>query len=387
MKRAVHFGAGKIGRGFIADLLHDTGYAITFVDVNEALNAEMNRYHNYYLYVIQEGHKRKEIDQVSALSPITQPEEVMQSIIEADLVTTAVIADNFPKIAPNLAAGLKARLDAGKGKINVIPCENAFYCGEMLKKELIKTEIITEDELDSIAAIPSTAVDRMVFSAKRDGREGIDIGKTFELVIEKNKLADPCTEPIKYARYTGNLDKFLERKLCVVNGGHTMSAYIARLMGYDIIQDYFKVPENTKLTRDIMLQVSAFVEKKHGFTREEMEEYIDATISRWSTPGIEDTIERIAKAPIRKLDPEDRMVKPAKACEEYGLANDLILKGIAAAFLYDMDGDEQAAEITSYVKENGIEKAMPHYTGIEEGSRMYGEILKNYKNYQTKKEQ
>ncbi len=81
------------------------------------------------------------------------------------------------------------------------------------------------------------------------------------------------------------------------------------------------------------------------------------------------------------------MVKPAKACEEYGLANDLILKGIAAAFLYDMDGDEQAAEITSYVKENGIEKAMPHYTGIEEGSRMYGEILKNYKNYQTKKEQ
>ena len=51
--KAVHFGAGKIGRGFIADLLHNTGYEITFVDVNEKLNAEMNQYHNYYLYVIQ----------------------------------------------------------------------------------------------------------------------------------------------------------------------------------------------------------------------------------------------------------------------------------------------------------------------------------------------
>lgn len=383
--KAVHFGAGKIGRGFIADLLHDTGYAITFVDVNEPLNAEMNKYHNYYLYVIQEDYRRKEIDQVSALSPITQPEDVKQEIVDADLVTTAVIADNFPKIADILAAGLKARLDAGKEKVNLIPCENAFYCGEMLKEELVKTGILTKEELNKAAAIPSTAVDRMVFAADRDGRDGIDIGNTFELVIEKNKLVDPDAEPIKHARYTDNLDKFLERKLCVVNGGHTMSAYIAKLMGYDIIQDYFKVAENKKLTRDIMLQASAFVEKKHGFTREEMEEYIDATIGRWSTPGIEDTVERIAKAPIRKLDPEDRMVKPARMCEQYGFPNDLILKGIAAAFLYDMDGDEQAAQISAYVKEQGIEKAIPHYTDIEEGSRMYEEILKDYNEYKAQK--
>lgn len=383
--RAVHFGAGKIGRGFIADLLHNTGYEITFVDVNEKLNAEMNQYHNYYLYVIQEDYRRREIDKVSALSPITQPEEVSKAIVDADLVTTAVIADNFPKIANNLAAGLKARLDAGKERVNVIPCENAFYCGVMLKEELLKTGLLTEEELETIAAIPSTAVDRMVFAADRDGRDGIDVGNTFELVIEKNKLADPDAEPIKDAEYTGNLDKYLERKLCVVNGGHTMSAYLACLMGYDIIQDYFKVPENTKLTRDMMLQAAAFIEKKHGFVHNEMVDYIDATIGRWSTPGVKDTIERIAKAPIRKLDPEDRMVKSAVECEKYGLANDLILKGIAAAFLYDVDGDEQAAEIKAYVEEYGIEKAVTHYTGIEAGSRIYDEILKDYNEYQEKK--
>ena len=52
--KAVHFGAGKIGRGFIADLLHETGYEITFIDVNEPLVQELNTYHNYYLYVIEE---------------------------------------------------------------------------------------------------------------------------------------------------------------------------------------------------------------------------------------------------------------------------------------------------------------------------------------------
>ena len=79
------------------------------------------------------------------------------------------------------------------------------------------------------------------------------------------------------------------------------------------------------------------------------------------------------------------MVKPAVQCEEYGLANDLILKGIAAAFLYDMDGDEQAAQIQAYISENGIEKAVLHYTGIEAGSRIYNEILKYYNEYAAQK--
>ena len=79
------------------------------------------------------------------------------------------------------------------------------------------------------------------------------------------------------------------------------------------------------------------------------------------------------------------MVKSAIECEKYGLANDLIIKGIAAAFLYDIEGDEQAAEIKAYVDENGIEKAITHYTGIEAGSRIYDEILKDYNEYQAKK--
>lgn len=377
--KAVHFGAGKIGRGFIAELLHDTGYEIVFVDVNEKVNEELNKHHNYYLYIIEEDYKRKEIDKVSALSPITQADKVVQEIVETDLVTTAVLADNFPKIAGNLAKGLKARLDAGKEKVNVIPCENALFCGDMLKKEIISTGIITEKELNQIAAIPNTAVDRMVFGTDRDGRDGIEVGKDYELAVEVNKLTDPENPPIQGAEYTDNLQKFLERKLYTINCGHAWSGYMAHIQGYEIIQDYFARQENIEMTKNVMLEVSALLEKKHGFTHQEMLDYIRFALNRFLTPGIKDPVSRISRAPIRKLGHEDRLVGPAVQCYEMGLDNELLLKGIAAAFLFDVKEDEQSVELLRYVTEHGIEDAVTHYTEIEKDHPMHEKIVGYYK--------
>lgn len=382
--KAVHFGAGKIGRGFIGELLHNTGYEITFVDVNEKINEELNKYHNCYLYVIQENYKRKEINKVSAISPITQPEKVTEEIVTADLITTAVIADNFSKIAGTLAVGLKARMDAGKTKVNVIPCENAVLCGDMLKREILKTGKITEEELERIAAIPNTAVARMVFGTNRDGRDGIEIGKDHELVIESNKLADPETQPIQGAEYTDNMQKYLERKLYIVNCGHAWSGYMGKVMGYEIIQDYFAVPENVEMTRQVMLESAALLEKKHGFTHKEMTDYIDSTLNRFLTPGITDTISRISRAPIRKLSAKDRLTGPAVQCEEKGLSNEMLLKGIAAAFLFDVKEDPQSIELLDDVKEHGIDKAITKYTEIQPETRMFEKIKEYYNTFKSK---
>ena len=58
MMQAVHFGAGNIGKGFIGDLLHDSGFYITFVEVNDAVVQSINRTNSYDIYVIDKNYEK-----------------------------------------------------------------------------------------------------------------------------------------------------------------------------------------------------------------------------------------------------------------------------------------------------------------------------------------
>ncbi|MEC0331297.1 mannitol dehydrogenase [Paenibacillus macerans] len=377
--KAVHFGAGSIGRGFIGDLLHASGYEITFVDVDPAIIAQINRDKAYDLYVIEQNYARKTIDHVCAVSSVTQEQEAVAALADADIITTSVWADNLPRIAPVLLKGLRARREAGKSKVNILACENAMFNSDILRSSLLSIEGgLSAEELAETAAFPNTAVDRLVLEDEREGRKVINIGQDFELVIEQNKLAEPGSIPIQNAVYADNLLKFLERKLYIINCGHAWAGYIGHIYGYEIIQDVF---QNDALLRQIleaMMESAGLLERKYGFAIRELAEYVDFAVARFRTPGIVDTIGRVCRSPIRKLQPDDRLVGPCLGCEAYGLKNDRLLQGIAAAFLFRNPEDAQSEELRLFIEKHGIGAAITRYTGIAETTRLHQAILHHY---------
>jgi mannitol-1-phosphate 5-dehydrogenase len=159
--KSVHFGAGNIGRGFIGQLLHESGYDITFVDIQDDLVDALKKDGHYEVILADEGEERIPVDRVTALHSVNQEDEIVQRL--ADLVTTAVGPSVLPVLAPVIAKGLVERARRGGTPVNVIACENMIGASQALRG-FVMEHVPDEhaEAVEEIAGFPNAAVDRIV---------------------------------------------------------------------------------------------------------------------------------------------------------------------------------------------------------------------------------
>lgn len=87
--RAVHFGAGNIGRGFIGLILSRAGYEVVFSDVNDTLVSELRRRKQYTVELANDTKDTELVTNVTAIDG-KDAAAVADAVDHADLVTTAV---------------------------------------------------------------------------------------------------------------------------------------------------------------------------------------------------------------------------------------------------------------------------------------------------------
>ena len=375
-KKAVHFGGGNIGRGFVAEFLHESGYEVVFVDVMDSIIEALQKADSYKVTEISaDGEHTKTISNYRALNSKTHMDDVVNEISTADVVTCAVGPRILKFIAPPIAKGIDAR--TSKSPLAVIACENAIGATDTLHG-FIKdnTDPSRIESLPSRARFANSAIDRIVPTQEPDAGLNVKIEKFYEWAVEKTPFGEFGHPDIKAIHWVDDLEPYIERKLYTVNTGHATAAYYGYNSGKKSIYESMTDERIRGIVLDVLSETATLIIEKHNIPRKEQQEYVDAIIARFSNPSLEDVVERVGRAPLRKLSRKERFIGPASQLAERGQKVDSLLGAIEQALRFqDVPGDEESAELAKILKEESAESATTKLTGLEEDHPLYERVL------------
>jgi len=376
--KAVHFGAGNIGRGFIGLLLSQAGYRIVFSDVNEELVRLINEEGHYTVELANDAADTLEVSGVSAING-RDLDAVAAEVADADLVTTAVGVSILPHIAEGIAQGITRRLATGRGTLTFIACENAIGGSTQLKQHVLAK--LPEDlraEAEEQMAFPDAAVDRIVPLQHHETEPlRVKVEPFFEWVVDRSQLKGQADD-IPGVHYVESLEPYIERKLFTVNTGHASTAYLGYLRGYATIQQAMADAAVVQEVQEVLEETGAVLVNRFSFDATVHAAYITKILERFRNPHLTDEVTRVGRSPIRKISPNDRLVRPALQASQSGLKTAGLAHIVAAALLFDVADDPEAAELTQAVRETGVSATVARYTGIAEEHPLHGEIVAAY---------
>ncbi len=378
MKKALQFGAGNIGRGFIGSLLSSSGYHVVFVDIDQNIIDLINTKKKYLVEVVGEKVEKFYVENISAVSSLDP--SLIQEINEASIITTAVGPNVLDKIAQTIVKGIKERIKTNNTSfLNIIACENMVGASDHLKEQILKE--LNEEEtkfLKEYIGFVNAAVDRIVPPMEDNKEDDIHVvvEEFKEWIVDQTQFKGEIPQ-IEEMQLTDNLMAYVERKIFTLNTGHAITSYLGYLKGYKTIRESILDTNIEKLVMGAMKESGEVLIKKYGFNKEEHEKYIQKIIGRFKNPYLNDEVSRVARQPLRKLGKDDRLIKPFMGAVEFDVASENLIKGIVYALCYNNPSDGDAVKIQEIIKAS-LKDAVSKITGLEEGSKVTDLIVEEY---------
>ncbi len=370
--KAVHFGAGNIGRGFVGLLLHEGGYELVFSDVAAPLIDALNDADSYTVHEAGPGGTDRVVTGFRGINSGADPEGVAAEVATADVVTTAVGPTVLRFIAPVIAAGLVQRPD-GLPPLQVMACENAIGATETLRQEIEKAAGADAAAVLSRAVFAGTAVDRIVPAQPEGAGIDVTVEPYFEWTIERAPFGDaPPTIP--GAHFVDDLAPFIERKLFTVNTGHAATAYFGAQAGVERIADALADPSIAARVEAALEETSAVLAATHGLAPEDLAEYRATILERFRNPELPDTVHRVGRQPLRKLSRQERFVGPAARAAELGLSADALVAAMAAALEFTDPDDEQAVALQELLRTGAADAVAEEVTGLSPQHPLFASV-------------
>ena len=346
--KAVMYGGGNIGRGFIGALLSQSGYQVTFIDVAEPVVKHLQEQKCYPIrYVSSMGHEDVIVENVTAVNG-NDTEAASDVIAQCDIMATAVGARILKFIVPNIVAGLRKRWAEGDRPLNIIVCENLMDANKVVEA-MIKEQLNEEEcaKFDATVGLVEASIGRMVPVQTEEMKDGEPMRVCVErygfLPTDKAAFKGGVPE-IKNMVPFEPFDFYIKRKLYVHNMGHATCAYLGDLLGLEYIYQSIDVADVRILVQNAMLDSAMALSKKYDVPLESITVHITDLLHRFTNAALRDTCMRVGGDPGRKLSADDRLIGSSVLAMEQGITPAYIAVGAAAGlhrYIKEADGLEQ----------------------------------------------
>lgn len=348
MKRFVQFGAGNIGRSFVARLFAQAGYGVTFVDVNRSLVDEINRRGRYSVTVKQQDEPDRAlwVESVNAL-PFDDRAAVVGAVAEASCLGTAVGASAVGNLYEPLAAGLLERVrraardpNSHLVPLNLIIAENLRDAAAHFRAGLSR-HLPRELDLDHLIGLVETSIGKMVpLLSERDRRADplVLFTEAYDSLIVARRGFQGAIPSVPGLLPVENIGAYVDRKLFIHNLGHAACAYAASLLAPStrLLADAVCIPSVESRTQRSMEQMADVLAKVYpdSFTRETLQEHVQDLLFRFHNRALGDTVYRVGRDLPRKLGRDERIVGAMRLAQSAGMPYDSIVEVFCSALSF-----------------------------------------------------
>ncbi|MEA4887974.1 MAG: mannitol dehydrogenase [Clostridiaceae bacterium] len=375
MKKAIMFGAGAIGRGFIGQTFSQSGYHVTFVDIFPSVIDALNEQGRYPVQIVSE--QQVETVWVGPVSGLLSgdTDAVADAIADADLMATAVGVNALKAVAPTLAAGFSRRWQNGNLRpLDVIVCENKLDADKYLR-ELVRPHLPAAEQpkLDELIGFVEASIGRMVpvmpDALKKEQPLLIQVEPYHDLPVDAAGFRGPVPDLIALKPFAP-FDFFIKRKLFVHNLGHAVTAYLGWLKHCSTIAEAVQDPEIRLLARRAMMESAVALSRYYQVPLEELTAHVDDLLGRFANRRLGDTVARVGRDPMRKLSIDDRLAGALRFSLQQGVEPQATALGLAAGLLFDSADDPAAVTMQEMIAKDGADAFLINHAGLAGSSEL-----------------
>lgn len=385
-RAAMIIGAGKMGRGFCAEILGSAGCHLTFVDSSEGRVERLRNAGSYTIYKARKTYfETVTIEGYDAL-PLSAEGELSDLVTQKEmLIMLAIPFQQLESVANVLAVCIARKaMETPDEPLDILLCIN--HIDAKHKLELFFENLLGGSALDYVhkhvgivetvaicmcPELPENLAERDPLGVLTNGYPEMPMDAT------AFKGEPPHSEKI---RLTYHLDAEAHRKMFTFNTAYAAIGYLSAPKRYVWATEAMENPEIHDAVLEALRESSIGLCGEYGFTQQEMEEWNARILQVIDNPLLGDTIRRLGSDTPRKVGPQDRLVGAALLCLKHGGQPDVLARVIAYAYRYQVSDDLRTTLFMRFIESEDIETALERYSRLALRNQLHRQVREIYEN-------